>query len=77
MFEAAKKKVTEKEKLEEYLKRGNIGFKPLDVKPTFNSYNVYFQEDKISATPTCVIYNGEKKTFTGEKDITKAIEDLK
>jgi thiol:disulfide interchange protein DsbA len=76
LFEAAKKKVTEKEKLEEYLKKRNIGFKPFDTKPTFKIYNAYFQEDKISATPTCVISNGEKKSFTGEKDITKALEGL-
>jgi thiol:disulfide interchange protein DsbA len=76
LFEAAKKKVTEKEKLEEYLKKRKIGFKPFDVKPTFKIYNTYFQEDKISATPTCVISNGGKKSFTGEKDITKALEGL-
>jgi thiol:disulfide interchange protein DsbA len=76
LFEAAKKKVTEKEKLEEYLKQRNIGFKPFDARTTFRFFNTYFQEDKISATPTCVISNGRKKTFTGEKDITKALEGL-
>ncbi len=76
LFEAAKNKVTEKGKLEEYLKKRNIGFKPFDARTTFRFFNGYFQEDKISATPTCIISNGGKKSFTGEKDIIKALEDL-
>jgi thiol:disulfide interchange protein DsbA len=76
LFEAAKKKVKEKEQLEEYLKKRNIGFKPFDTSTTFKIFNAYFQEDKITATPTCVISNGEKKSFTGEKDITKVLEGL-
>jgi len=76
LFEAAKNKVTEKEKLEEFLKKRGIGFKPLDVKPTFGLFNKYFQEDKVNATPTCVISNGEKNSFTGAEDIIKAIERL-
>jgi hypothetical protein len=77
LFEAAKKKVTEKEKIEDYLEKRNIGFKPFDVRPTFNLFNQYFQEDKISATPTCVISNGGKKRFTGIENIIKALADLK
>lgn len=75
LFEAAKKKVTEKDKLEEYLNKRNMGFKPFDARTTFKLYNAYFQEDKISATPTCVIWNGEKKSFTGS-NIIKALEGL-
>ena len=77
LFEAAKNKVTEKEKLEKYLKSKGIKFKPFDIKPTFSLYNKYFQEDNINATPTCVIIsNGEKSTFKGADDITKAFEGL-
>ena len=76
LFEAAKKKITEKGKLEEYLKKRNIGFKPFDARSTFRFFNTYLQEDKIIATPTCVISNGRKKSFTGENDITKALEGL-
>jgi thiol:disulfide interchange protein DsbA len=76
LFEAAKNKITEKDILEEFLKKRGIGFKPLDVKPTFSLFNNYFQEDKINATPTCVISNGEEKSFTGIEDITKALERL-
>ncbi len=38
--------------------------------------NSYLQEDKIIATPTCVIFNGEKKNYTGSTDIIKALENL-
>jgi thiol:disulfide interchange protein DsbA len=76
LFEAAKNKISEKEKLEEFLKKRGIGFKPFDVKPTFSLFNKYFQEDKINATPTCVISNGEKNSFTGAEDIVKALERL-
>jgi hypothetical protein len=77
MFEAAKNKITEKEKLEEFLKKRGIGFKPFDVNPIFSFFNNYFQEDKISATPTCVMSNGEKKNFKGAEDIIKAFDHLK
>jgi len=76
LFEAAKNKITEKEKLEEFLKKRGIGFKPFDVTPTLSFYNNYFQEDQINATPTCVIYNGKKNSFTGVGNITKALERL-
>jgi len=77
LFEAAKNKVTEKEKLEKYLKSKGIRFKPFDIKPTLSSYNTFFQEDNINATPTCIIMsNGEKSTFKGADDITKALEGL-
>jgi thiol:disulfide interchange protein DsbA len=76
LFEAAKKKVMEKDKLEEYLKKRNIGFKPFDARTTFKLYNAYIQEDKISSTPTCVIWNGGKKSFIGS-NIMKALEGLR
>jgi thiol:disulfide interchange protein DsbA len=77
LFDAAKNKITEKNMLEEFLKKKGIGFKPFDIKPTFSFFNTYFREDKINATPTCVISNGEKKSFTGIEDITKALERIK
>jgi thiol-disulfide isomerase/thioredoxin len=76
LFEAAKKKVTETENLEDYLKKRNIGFKPFDVRLTFNLFNQYFREDKITATPTCVILDGGKKSVTGVENIMKALGGL-
>lgn len=77
LFEAAKNKITEKDKLEDILKKRGLRFKPFNVKPVFNFYNSYFQEDKVNATPTCVVSNGEKKSFSGTEDIIKALERLK
>lgn len=76
LFEAAKNKMTKKEELENVLKKRNIKFRALNVSPTFNIMNSYIQGDKIIATPTCVIFNGEKKNYTGSTDIIKALENL-
>jgi thiol-disulfide isomerase/thioredoxin len=78
LFEAAKNKVTEEEKLEEILKNKGIRFKPFDVIPTLNIYSSFIKEDKVTATPTCVIFNGNKKEdFKGYADILKAFESLR
>ena len=76
LFEAAKEKITEKEKLEAFIKKKGIKFKPFDTKPTFGVFSSYLKEDTINATPTCVIYNlGKKNKFTG-LDIIRNIERL-
>jgi protein-disulfide isomerase len=78
LFEAARGKITEKEKLEEFLRKKGIKFKPFDARPVFNVLSGYLREDKINSTPTCVIYSGDKKeTFTGATNITKALENLR
>jgi len=77
LFEAARNKIMEKEKLEEFLKKKGIQFKPFNVVPTFSLFNFYLKEDKINATPTCVISDREKKSYTGTEDIVKALERLK
>jgi len=77
LFEAAKEKITEKEKLEAFIKKKGIKIKPFDTKPTFGVFSSYLKEDTINSTPTCVIYNlGKKNKFTG-LDIVKALESLK
>lgn len=78
LFEAAKNKVTEEEKLEEILKNKGIRFKPFDVIPTLNIYSSFIKEDKVTATPMCVIVNGNKKEdFKGPADILQAFEGLR
>ncbi|MEW6003175.1 MAG: thioredoxin domain-containing protein [Nitrospirota bacterium] len=77
LFEAAKNKITEKEKLEAYLKKKGIRFKPFNVNLTFRVLSSFFKEDRINSTPTCVIYKkGKKDTFKG-RDIIKALEQLR
>jgi len=77
LFEAAKEKMTENEKLEAFLKKKGIGFKSFDTKSAFGVFSSYLKEDKINATPTCIINNkGKKDRFTG-LDIIKALESLR
>ncbi len=77
LFEAAKNNITGKEKLEAFLKKKGIRFKPFDIRPTLSILNSYLQGDTINATPTCVIYRGGKKdTYTGPANIVKALRSI-
>jgi hypothetical protein len=79
LFEAAKNNITQKEKLEGFLKKKGIRFKPFDVKPTFDVFNNYLKEDMTTkvSIPTILIYKGAKKDrFTGAADIIKALGGL-
>jgi hypothetical protein len=77
LFEAAKEKITENEKLEAFINKKGIRFKPFDAKPTFGVFSSYLKEDKINETPTCIIYNGGKKDrFTG-LNIISALNNLR
>jgi thiol:disulfide interchange protein DsbA len=77
LFEAAKEKITENEKLEAFLKKKGIGFKSFDTKITFGVFSNYLKEDKITATPTCIINNKAKKDRFIGLNIIKALERLK
>lgn len=78
LFSAARQNIVEKEKLEEYLTKNNIKFKPLDAKPAFDTLNKYLEEDKINSTPSVAIYDGQNKSVhKGGPEITKALEALK
>jgi thiol:disulfide interchange protein DsbA len=78
LFEAAEKKVLEKDQLVNLLTQKGIGLKPLDVKPVYNLWNRHLQEDKIRSTPSCVIAHGDlKETHVGGLKVIKALETLK
>ena len=78
LFEAARDKIGEKEKLEDYLRAHEVKFKECDPRPTFAAFTALINEDNIKSTPTCVIINDGKKTvFSGETEITKALKLLK
>jgi hypothetical protein len=79
LFEAAQQaKITEAEKLEEFLKKKGIKFAPFDVVPVFKGLEGFFREDKITATPTCVIITGAKKElFQGTNPIVTELGKLK
>jgi thiol:disulfide interchange protein DsbA len=77
LFEAAKEKIKNKEKLEAFIKKKCITFKPFDTKATLNIFTKSLKTDKIKATPTCIIFReGKKNTFTG-RDIKSALEQLR
>ncbi len=77
LFEAAKQKITESKKLEAFIKKKGIGFKPFDVKPTFGIFSSYLKEDKINKTPTCIIDNRGKRNRVIGDDILKVLALLR
>jgi len=75
---AANKEITTQERIETLFKEKGIACRVWDPKPVFDRYNVLIKEDKIDATPTCVvIMKGQKKAFVGGPDIINAINLLK
>jgi thiol-disulfide isomerase/thioredoxin len=77
LFEAAKENIADYEKLDNFVKKKGIRTRQFDPKSTFSVLSSYLKEDKINATPTCIIYNkGKQQKFTG-LDIIKAFENLR
>ncbi len=71
------KEVTTQAQIEAQLKKKGIPYAVFDAKPALDRYNVLIKEDKIDATPTCVvIINGQKKAFVGGLDIVNALKKL-
>ncbi len=78
LFDAARNKIEDKDKLEEFLKKNNVKFKQIDPRPTFAALSALIKEDSVRSTPTCVIIrDGKKSVFNGEAEITGALELLK
>lgn len=78
LFEAStNKSVTTPERIEAIFKGKWIPYAVFDTKSAFEGYKALLKEDKINATPTCVIIkNGQKKAFVGGPDITNALKSL-
>lgn len=71
------KDITTQERIEALFKEKGIASGVWDPKPAFDRYNALIKEDKIDATPTCVVIkNGQKKAFVGELDIKNALKAL-
>ena len=72
---AANKEITTQARIETLFREKGIAYGVWDPKPAFDRYNVLIKEDKIDATPTCVvIMNGQKKAFVGGPDIINALK---
>jgi len=77
MEASTNKEMTTQERIEALFKEKGIASGVWDPKPAFDRYNALLQEDKINATPSCVmIKNGQKKTFVGGEDILNALKAL-
>ncbi|MEW6333500.1 MAG: thioredoxin domain-containing protein, partial [Thermodesulfobacteriota bacterium] len=77
LFEAATQKIADKKALELFLKKKGIALRPFDTAPVFKIYGNYLQEDRINATPTCVIVAPQgKQTLVGKEDTVKALRKL-
>jgi uncharacterized membrane protein len=78
LFEAAVEKITDKESLELFLKKKGIALRPFDTAPVFKIFGNYLKEDRISATPSCVIVGPQgKQTLVGRDDTVKALHSLR
>jgi len=78
LFEAAGKKITEKEALEAFLKTKGVTFQPYDTAPVFKIFGNYLKEDRIRSTPTCVILGPQgKQTLTGKDEIVTGLRGLR
>jgi hypothetical protein len=77
LFEAAKNRITDQAKLQNYLGENDISFTVFDVKPTFGKLNNYLKNDNVRSTPSCVIEkNGNIEKVTGGRDMLNALSAL-
>lgn len=78
LFEAARNRITDPEKLEAHLAKNGISFKRIDVKPTFDVLSGYLREEGVRSTPTLTVHKGGKReTYMGVPNIAQAVADLK
>ncbi|AJE03227.1 vitamin K epoxide reductase family protein [Geobacter pickeringii] len=78
LFDAAREKIADREKLEAFLRKNGLSLAPFDAGQTLRSYNGLLKEDRITTTPTLVIYRGGKReTYTGTTELLKGIDSLK
>ncbi|MCX7982446.1 MAG: thioredoxin domain-containing protein [Syntrophales bacterium] len=77
MEAAAQRQVNSEEKLINFLRERSIHYVTYEVKEAFNRYNMLIQEEKIDATPTCVVIRaGKKEKMVGIYDILNALKRL-
>ncbi len=77
LFEAAKDKIENGDKLEEFLKGKDVPFTRIDPGPTLAALSSLITEDAVRSTPTLVVIReGQKGVFVGDTDIVKALEQL-
>jgi thiol:disulfide interchange protein DsbA len=72
------KDLTTQGRIEALFKEKGIPYAVWEVKPIFERFNDLIKEDKIDATPTCVIIQeGKKEKWIGGADIFKVLKRLR
>ena len=78
LFEAAEKKIKDNGSLEAFLKTKGLDVQPLDTAPHFKIFSAYLKEDKVKATPSCVMIGPTgKRTLVGQDEILKGLRELR
>jgi thiol:disulfide interchange protein DsbA len=71
------RQMTTEARIAELFKSKGIPHTVFEARPALDRYNALIKEDKIQATPTCVIIrDGKKETFLGGTDIIAALKGL-
>ncbi len=77
MAATSDKQMTTEARIEDLFKSKGISYKAFETRPVFDRYNAMIKEDKVQATPTCVIVkNGKRESFTGGSNIVAALKRL-
>jgi protein-disulfide isomerase len=80
LFKAAQeRRIETKEALISYLKEEKIGWKEFDEKPIFSTLSSMIKQNKVDATPTCVIkYSAaDVKKYVGDDEIWDGLAKFK
>ena len=71
------KNMTTEKSIEKLFKSKGIPYTVFEAKPVLERYNALIKEDKINATPTCVVVKvGKKEKIVGGPDIIAALKRL-
>ena len=78
-YAAQEKNIQSRELLADYLKEQKITWKEYDEKPVFQMVNMIIKQNRIDATPTCVIrYSpSDAKKYVGTNEIWDGLAKLK
>ena len=78
-YAAQEKNIQSKDLLVNYLKEQKITWKEYDEKPVFQTLNMIIKQNRIDATPTCVIrYSpSDLKKYVGIDEIHNGLSKLK
>lgn len=75
LFEAAEAHIINPGELESFLAKKGFKYRLSDVGDTLRVFEKYLREDKITSTPTCVIYTGnELQKFKGADKILEGLK---